>query len=91
MPGWRLGWQLNRPSSSGPIGHVDPLSTLGTLRAPARTVNAVHGMQGRTTATERNAPHTCDTRGPDCDAPGRIRTCDTRFRKPVLYPLSYEG
>ena len=25
------------------------------------------------------------------DAPGRIRTCDTRFRKPVLYPLSYGG
>ena len=24
-------------------------------------------------------------------APGRIRTCDTRFRKPVLYPLSYGG
>jgi hypothetical protein len=22
---------------------------------------------------------------------GRIRTCDTRFRKPVLYPLSYEA
>src|SRR3954471_3921335 len=22
---------------------------------------------------------------------GRIRTCDTRFRKPLLYPLSYEG
>ena len=22
---------------------------------------------------------------------GRIRTCDTRFRKPVLFPLSYEG
>ena len=21
--------------------------------------------------------------------PGRTRTCDTRFRKPVLYPLSY--
>ncbi len=32
-------------------------------------------------------------RGPDgfSGAPGRIRTCDTRFRKPVLYPLSYEG
>jgi hypothetical protein len=27
--------------------------------------------------------HTC--------APGRIRTCDTRFRKPLLYPLSYGG
>ncbi len=24
-------------------------------------------------------------------APGRIRTCDTRFRKPMLYPLSYGG
>ncbi len=22
-------------------------------------------------------------------APGRIRTCDARFRKPTLYPLSY--
>jgi hypothetical protein len=27
----------------------------------------------------------------DLGAPGRIRTCDTRFRKPLLYPLSYEG
>ena len=26
-----------------------------------------------------------------CSALGRIRTCDTRFRKPMLYPLSYEG
>ena len=24
-------------------------------------------------------------------APGMIRTCDTRFRKPMLYPLSYGG
>ena len=24
-------------------------------------------------------------------APGKIRTCDTRFRRAVLYPLSYEG
>src|SRR5579875_2178557 len=24
-------------------------------------------------------------------APGRIRTCDARFRKPTLYPLSYRG
>ncbi len=23
--------------------------------------------------------------------PGRIRTCDARFRKPTLYPLSYEA
>ena len=26
-----------------------------------------------------------------CGAPGRIRTCDARFRKPTLYPLSYGG
>lgn len=25
------------------------------------------------------------------DAPGMTRTCDTRFRKPLLYPLSYGG
>ena len=24
-------------------------------------------------------------------AHGRIRTCDARFRKPTLYPLSYVG
>lgn len=24
-------------------------------------------------------------------APGRIRTCDTGFRRAVLYPLSYES
>jgi hypothetical protein len=29
----------------------------------------------------------CENNG----APGRIRTCDTGFRRAVLYPLSYEG
>jgi hypothetical protein len=28
---------------------------------------------------------------PGKSAPGRIRTCDTGFRRAVLYPLSYEG
>ena len=28
---------------------------------------------------------------PAASAPGRIRTCGTRFRKPMLYPLSYGG
>ena len=32
----------------------------------------------------------CDFADLRC-APGRNRTCDTRFRKPLLYPLSYEG
>lgn len=28
---------------------------------------------------------------PGTTTPGRIRTCDLRFRKPLLYPLSYGG
>ncbi len=39
---------------------------------------------------ERNhakPPMSCGNNG----APGRIRTCDTGFRRAVLYPLSYEG
>ena len=35
----------------------------------------------------RNCPLTCEF----ICALGRIRTCGTRFRKPMLYPLSYEG
>jgi hypothetical protein len=31
------------------------------------------------------------TEAADLSAPGRTRTCDTRFRKPLLYPLSYRG
>ena len=29
--------------------------------------------------------------GSDGGAPDRTRTCGTRFRKPLLYPLSYRG
>ena len=29
--------------------------------------------------------------GRDGGAPDRTRTCGTRFRKPLLYPLSYRG
>jgi hypothetical protein len=32
-----------------------------------------------------------DETAPARGAPSRIRTCDARFRKPTLYPLSYEG
>ena len=37
-----------------------------------------------------NEPDPADITYGEC-ALGRIRTCDTRFRKPMLYPLSYEG
>ena len=44
----------------------------------------------------RTNPQTADqairpSQPPIPGAPGRIRTCDARFRKPTLYPLSYEG
>lgn len=32
-----------------------------------------------------------DKRGLFVGAPKMIRTSDTRFRKPLLYPLSYKG
>ena len=46
-----------------------------------------------TTTTEDHDPGVNDHRQlhTHIGAPGRNRTCDTRFRKPVLYPLSYEG
>ena len=31
------------------------------------------------------------TPAPMCGTPGATRTHDTRFRKPLLYPLSYRG
>ena len=51
---------------------------------------------GRRWQTTRSAlPSICTGQQSLCPvsggAPGRIRTCDTRFRKPMLYPLSYEG
>src|SRR5690606_37183756 len=38
-------------------------------------------------------PCRCGTRNtlPKAITPGRDRTCDHWFRKPVLYPLSYRG
>jgi hypothetical protein len=37
------------------------------------------------------AGDSCPARLGRRDAPGRTRTSDTRFRRAVLYPLSYEG
>ena len=51
-------------------------------------------QSGRDTACIRFLPSldpTAHIRASLDGAPGRNRTCDTRFRKPLLYPLSYEG
>lgn len=62
----------------GRDGRVDPGDTDGRCDAASTEVD----KERRSTVVERLM---CG------GAPGMIRTCDTRFRKPVLYPLSYEG
>ena len=63
--------------------YVPRLATNGGFRrlTAARNSLLTHDCQCRSGAV------LADLEG----APGRIRTCDTRFRKPLLYPLSYEG
>lgn len=63
--------------------HVQPGLTVEFIRGWC-TERSMRLTQ-QTRATSRNST-TVWTR-----APGRSRTSDTRFRKPVLYPLSYEG
>jgi hypothetical protein len=58
--------------------------------------------QGSLGTGVKDPPELCQTSGDagmsritrnttNVGAPGRNRTSDTRFRKPLLYPLSYEG
>src|SRR5581483_5418610 len=62
--------------------------------APPVEVLAHHGRGAYVTACAAQPPWKRRSNA-DCagvsSAPGRIRTCDARFRKPLLYPLSYEG
>lgn len=52
-----------------------------------RTV--MRGRDGARDVRGRGPGVLVEAADPMC-APGRIRTCDTRFRRAVLYPLSYE-
>ena len=45
----------------------------------------------RLTPNEMRHPAKCEIPHSDAGAPGLTRTADTRFRKPLLYPLSYGG
>src|SRR5581483_6330334 len=65
----------NRSNSDGGLLSATPVDT------PRR-------REGKCRAYDQ---HTAGRVAVVCGAPGRIRTCDTRFRKPLLYPLSYEG
>ena len=56
-----------------------------------RTKTAVSGPVRGSVEGSSVQRFTLDDKSFGCGALGKIRTCDTRFRKPVLYPLSYEG
>jgi hypothetical protein len=43
------------------------------------------------TELPERTPEQCSGQVKRIGAPSRIRTYDTRFRKPLLYPLSYGG
>jgi hypothetical protein len=75
-------WPSLRAGLRPPVGPVLP------AELPARVVHTVattDQLRGRLAADPHRSP------GQGVGAPGRTRTSDTWFRKPLLYPLSYEG
>jgi hypothetical protein len=95
---------LQRGLDTGSGHRASPTFTISGRREP-RTNGATCNPTGATlssrSATRRansgrpkspfHQETVCDLRQANIGAPGRIRTCDTGFRRAVLYPLSYEG
>ena len=73
----QLGTKIADLANSHPEAAIGAPARVCGLRAPPQTRAALE--------RKRLA------RGASVGALGRIRTCDARFRKPTLYPLSYEG
>ena len=86
----RLKGSAKEAADAGKVRRVAPKTSVVTTVKPAspdrRCAMSGAYMQDRT-ASQRYRRIV----GPRSGALGRNRTCDTRFRKPVLYPLSYEG
>jgi integrase len=92
-PGW--GTRTRRSSSTT----TSRSSTRRTARPPRawrprsarRSAHAVHTRRVRTDGTAHHRSENPIDPNWRSGAPGRTRTSDTRFRKPLLYPLSYGG
>ena len=96
----RLSKEVCRPPAPRPASSICGRPTRAALAEGAGAYPLLEGVRpgfavdGR---TDRDRPLTgfllVRGRFAGCSrgAPGRNRTCDTRFRKPMLYPLSYEG
>ena len=76
--------------SSWPRSLPTPVRALIPAAAPAPFSREPRRAQARCHAQPRRFQASAEI-GQSHGAPGRIRTCDARFRKPMLYPLSYEG
>ena len=71
---------------------LDPMCRACTeLSAPEVMLTDVDGTVGDERRSRLCGTQKWPLTSANARAPGRNRTCDTRFRKPVLYPLSYEG
>ena len=83
----RVGWPERRPGT-GRDGRASVSARVGRTNRSIERERWGHGPIPRTNRSierERHGDHA------PMGASGRIRTCGTWYRKPVLYPLSYGG
>ena len=105
VPGSRItpGSRVDVNSASSPGGSIDDKVDARHLRSPAgtsfgRTLTVGSGPGDRTLGSCKGLfagvvepPGNQLSLATQVGALGQIRTADTRFRRAVLYPLSYEG
>ncbi len=74
------------------VGLVDSCCRVVGSRCSHGSMESTHCISpGRCSAAIVDRPAVCRPADNTSSALGWNRTSDTRFRKPVLYPLSYEG
>ena len=84
-----------RPAPRAEARSIEKRGSAPGTREQRRRPSCLRGGIARLDFSPTSGSRRKVTRGdccasPVCSAPpGRIRTCDTRFRKPMLYPLSY--
>ena len=86
-PGWRSLRRARRAAQPGTRRR-----TRRTRRARSRSAGTIQPPAGQCGHLGRRPlHHKWGLTRLNTSAPSRIRTCDTGFRKPLLYPLSYGG
>ena len=83
------GCRAPRSSRVASRGGREPIVQAPPHRGP-RNSGTVDRTLGEIGDTGRHHTGLKDHLTRSCGAPGKIRTCDTRFKKPMLYPLTRE-